>query len=103
MSDAVALSVRRSEAPAAVVQPCRAKIGTRDEVTLTTLTMTRAHDEAIGGEPSTPDRPRRSFTAEYKLALLDEYERCVGDGDKGAHLRREGLLLEPPGRVAAGP
>jgi len=54
--------------------------------------MTRAHDEAMRAEPSTPDRPRRrSFTAEYKLAVLDEYDRCVGDGDKGALLRREGL------------
>jgi hypothetical protein len=54
--------------------------------------MTRAHDEAMGGEPSTPDRPRRrTFTADYKLALLDEYDRCAGDGDKGALLRREGL------------
>jgi len=39
-----------------------------------------------------PDRPkRRSFTAEYKLAILDEYDRCSGAGDKGALLRREGL------------
>jgi len=39
-----------------------------------------------------PDRPRRrTFTAAYKLALLDEYDRCAGDGDKGALLRREGL------------
>jgi transposase-like protein len=61
-------------------------------VTLTTLTMQRAHDEAMGGEPSMPDRPRRrSFTADYKLAVLEEYDRCAGDGDKGALLRREGL------------
>jgi len=61
-------------------------------VTLTTLTMQRAHDEAMGGEPSMPDRPRRrSFTADYKLAVLDGYDRCAGDGDKGALLRREGL------------
>ena len=61
-------------------------------MTLTTLTMTRAHDEAMGDEPSMPDRPRRrSFTAEYKLEILDEYDRCAGDGDKGALLRREGL------------
>jgi transposase-like protein len=54
--------------------------------------MARAHDEAMGGEPSMPDRPRRrTFTAAYKLALLDEYDHCVGDGDKGALLRREGL------------
>ena len=54
--------------------------------------MTRAHDEAMGDEPSMPDRPRRrSFAADYKLAILDEYDRCAGDGDKGALLRREDL------------
>ena len=52
-------------------------------MTLTTLTMTRAHDEAMGNEPSMPDRPkRRSFTAEYKLAILDEYDLCSGAATK---------------------
>ncbi len=62
-------------------------------MTVTTLTMTRAHDEAMGGEdPILPQRPRRrSFTADYKLAILEEYDACAGDGDKGAVLRREGL------------
>jgi len=46
----------------------------------------------MGNEPSMPDRPkRRSFTAEYKLAILDEYDLCSGAGNKGALLRREGL------------
>jgi hypothetical protein len=46
----------------------------------------------MGDEPSMPDRPRRrSFTADYKLTILDEYDRCAGDGDKGALLRREDL------------
>lgn len=62
-------------------------------MTLTTATMTRAHDEAMSGnDPILPERPRRrTFTAEYKLAILDEYDACAGDGDKGAVLRREGL------------
>jgi len=61
-------------------------------MTLSTLTMERAHDEAMDGEPNLPDRPRRRrFSAAYKLSLLDKYDRCVGDGDKGALLRREGL------------
>ena len=61
-------------------------------MTLTTLTMDRAHDEAMAGDPSPPQRPRRrTFTADYKLAILDEYDACAGDGDKGAVLRREGL------------
>ena len=46
--------------------------------------------------PSTPaadpaPRPsRRVFTAEYKLAILTEYENAP-NGEKGAILRREGL------------
>ena len=36
-------------------------------------------------------RPRRAFTADYKLAILAEYDRCTVPGDKGAVLRREGL------------
>jgi transposase-like protein len=31
------------------------------------------------------------FTAEYKLAILAEYDRCSEPGEKGAILRREGL------------
>ena len=62
-------------------------------MTMPTLTMQRAHDEAMGGDdPTLPSKPRRrSFSAEYKLAILDAYDACVGDGDKGALLRREGL------------
>jgi transposase len=37
------------------------------------------------------DRPRRrSFSAEYKLAMVAEYDRLPA-GEKGALLRREGL------------
>ena len=34
---------------------------------------------------------RRSFSAEYKLTILAEYDRCSESGEKGAILRREGL------------
>jgi transposase-like protein len=62
-------------------------------MTMPTLLMQRAHDEAVGDDaPRLPDKPRRrSFTAEYKLAVLADYDACIGDGDKGALLRREGL------------
>ena len=62
-------------------------------MTMPTLTMQRAHDEAMGGDdPTLPEKPRRrTFSAEYKLAILEQYDACVGDGDKGALLRREGL------------
>ncbi len=62
-------------------------------MTMPTLLMQRAHDEAVGDDvPRLPDRPRRrSFSAEYKLRIVAEYDACAGDGDKGALLRREGL------------
>jgi len=62
-------------------------------MTMPTMLMQRAHDEVMAdGGPSLPDKPRRrSFTAEYKLAIVEAYDACVGDGDKGALLRREGL------------
>jgi transposase len=34
---------------------------------------------------------RRSFSAEYKLSILAEYDACSETGEKGAILRREGL------------
>ena len=34
---------------------------------------------------------RRVFSAEYKLSILAEYDRCTESGEKGALLRREGL------------
>jgi transposase len=62
-------------------------------MTMPTVLMQRAHDEAMGDDgPQLPDKPRRrSFTGEYKLKILAEYDACAGDGDKGALLRREGL------------
>jgi transposase len=62
-------------------------------MTMPTSTMQRAHDEAMGdGDPLLPPKPRRrTFTAEYKLQMVEAYDACVGDGDKGALLRREGL------------
>ncbi len=62
-------------------------------MTMPTLLMQRAHDEAMGDDaPELPDKARRrTFTAEYKLRIVAEYDACVGDGDKGALLRREGL------------
>src|SRR3954452_4959144 len=33
----------------------------------------------------------RVLNAAYKLAILEEYDACEGDADKGALLRREGL------------
>jgi transposase len=51
----------------------------------------RAHDDAVDESPPA-DRPRRRrFTPAYKLAILADYDRLSGVGEKGALLRREGL------------
>lgn len=36
-------------------------------------------------------RPRRRFTQEYKLKILQEYDSAIRSGEKGEILRREGL------------
>ena len=51
-------------------------------------------DDDVGtdGGPKYHQSPvRRVFTAEYKLAILAEYDGCSESGEKGAILRREGL------------
>jgi transposase-like protein len=42
--------------------------------------------------PEVPEKkPRRKFTAKYKLRILAEADRCTQPGQMGALLRREGL------------
>ena len=50
-------------------------------------------DDGVGtdGEPIRKNPVRRAFTAEYKLAILAEYDGCTETGEKGALLRREAL------------
>ena len=57
-----------------------------------TSLLGRAHDGVVD-EPDPAARPRRrSFTAEYKARILDEYDAlAVGSSERGALLRREGL------------
>jgi transposase-like protein len=48
-------------------------------------------DDVDHPDPEVPERAsRRRFAPEYKARILAEYER-LGDGEKGALLRREGL------------
>lgn len=43
-------------------------------------------------DPEVPEKkPRRKYTAAYKLRILQEYEACTVSGEIGALLRREGL------------
>lgn len=52
----------------------------------------RVDDAGTGRpDPEVPERARRrTFTAQYKLDILAEYD-AAPDGEKGAVLRREGL------------
>jgi len=59
---------------------------------MTTATLTaRAHDGGVPDGDQNARPARRRFSAQYKLAILDEYERLTDPGAKGALLRREGL------------
>ena len=43
-------------------------------------------------DPEVPvKKPRRKFTAKYKLQILQEADVCTEPGQRGALLRREGL------------
>lgn len=43
-------------------------------------------------DPEVPEKkPRRKFTAKYKLRILAEADKCTEPGQLGALLRREGL------------
>jgi transposase-like protein len=54
-------------------------------------------DENFSADSVRPDpevlekKPRRKFTAAYKLRILKEFDACTHKGEKGALLRREGL------------
>jgi transposase-like protein len=65
-------------------------------VTLSVADLATGDDGAVAGRGKKKgpraDRPkRRNFTAEYKLAIVTEYEQLTEPGAKGALLRREGL------------
>jgi transposase len=61
-------------------------------MTMTTAALfTRAQDGVVGDDDLAAKPKRRRFSAEYKLAILDEYERLSDPGAKGGLLRREGL------------
>ena len=52
---------------------------------------------SVGEDATRPDpevcekKPRRRFTAAYKLRILKEFDVCTQPREKGALLRREGL------------
>ena len=64
-------------------------------MTMTSASLVqRAHDGVVSDPETDPAaRPRRrSFTAEYKARIVDEYDGLrSGSSERGALLRREGL------------
>lgn len=63
-------------------------------MTLSVADLAAGDDGGVAGKKNGPraDRPkRRTFTAEYKMAIVAEYEQLTEPGAKGALLRREGL------------
>ena len=51
-----------------------------------------AHLVSSAPDPEVPEKkPRRKFTAKYKLRILAEADVCTQPGQMGALLRREGL------------
>ena len=72
---------------------------TLNEVSVPALGVEERSDEAprAGRARPTPDpevvaKPkRRRFTAEYRLRILEEADRCTQPGEVGRLLRREGL------------
>ncbi len=63
-------------------------------MTMTPAVLSPGHNGAMPDEHDQPDpaaRPRRrTFTAEYKLAIVAEYDAADAE-ERGALLRREGL------------
>jgi len=52
----------------------------------------RPHATISAPDPEVPElKPRRNFTAKYKLRILAQADRCSQPGELGAMLRREGL------------
>ena len=46
----------------------------------------------VSPDPEVPEKkPRRKYTAQYKLRILQEADACTEPGQRGALLRREGL------------
>ena len=62
-------------------------------MTLTTAELDRADDVGVDDATTGPARPRRrSYSAEYKARVLDDYDALPAwSAERGALLRREGL------------
>jgi transposase-like protein len=66
--------------------------GARRATGIVPMAGTSAHLVNSAPDPEVPEKkPRRKFTAKYKLRILAEADACSQPGQLGALLRREGL------------
>ena len=66
--------------------------GARRATVVPSMSGTSAPAASLPPDPEVPEKkPRRKYTASYKLRILKEYEACTVPGEIGALLRREGL------------
>jgi transposase-like protein len=66
--------------------------GARRATGIVPMAGASAHMLSSIADPEVPEkRPRRKFTAKYKLRILAEADVCTQPGQMGALLRREGL------------
>ena len=66
--------------------------GARRATGIVPMAGASAHLVSSAPDPEVPEkRPRRKFTAKYKLHILAEVDACTQPGQIGALLRREGL------------
>jgi len=66
--------------------------GARRATGIVPLAGASAHLANSAPDPEVPGKkPRRKFTAKYKLRILAEADACTQPGQMGALLRREGL------------
>jgi len=66
--------------------------GARRATGIVPMAGASAHLVNSAPDPEVPEKkPRRKFTAKYKLRILAEADQCTQPGQMGALLRREGL------------
>lgn len=66
--------------------------GVRRATGVPTMAGTPDKAASLPPDPEVPEKkPRRRFTASYKLRILKKYDACTVHGEIGALLRREGL------------
>lgn len=66
--------------------------GTRKATVVPSMSGASAPVAPSPPDPEVPEKkPRKKYTATYKLRILKEYEACTAPGEIGALLRREGI------------